>query len=223
MSVLSLPEFTRVLHDRFAADGYLPLPGLVPPWALPVLDGEVRRLEKLAVRRDFAMECMDHSPRHMTTLGGRVIAQESPLIAELYRDERLLDLLGRIAAIPAVPVRDPLERHVINILHQQGDTHGAHTDDYPLALVLFTEAPSAPADGGLLEYVPHAAGLRALDADGAHRAHHRPGDGYLLRSDTTAHRVTPMRRPGLRRAALNLAYTTPDRQQEVTPSASQLY
>ncbi|WP_433573583.1 HalD/BesD family halogenase [Streptomyces sp. CA-251247] len=77
--MLSLPDFTPVLRDRFTVDGYLPLPGLVPPDALQVLDGEVRRLEKLAVRRDFAMECMDDSPRHMTTLGGHVIAQESPL------------------------------------------------------------------------------------------------------------------------------------------------
>ncbi|MFD4523928.1 hypothetical protein ACFWP7_08380 [Streptomyces sp. NPDC058470] len=58
MSVLSLPEYTCALRDRFAADGYLPLPlpALMPPEVLPVLDGEVRRLGKLAVRRDFAMD-----------------------------------------------------------------------------------------------------------------------------------------------------------------------
>ncbi|MFD4559722.1 hypothetical protein ACFWP5_36320 [Streptomyces sp. NPDC058469] len=223
MSVLSLPEYTCVLRDRFAADGYLPLPALVPPEVLPVLDSEVRRLGKLAVRRDFAMECTDRSPRHMTTLGGHVIARESELIPQLYRDEHLLGLLGRIAGITAVPVGDPLERHVINSLHQQGDTHGAHTDDYPLALVLFTEAPADPAHGGLLEYVPHAIELDTLQTDTARRAHHRPGDGYLLRSDTTVHRVTPLVRAGLRRTVLNFAYTTLDRQRAVTPSASQLY
>ncbi|MEU9194562.1 HalD/BesD family halogenase [Streptomyces hundungensis] len=221
--MLSLPEYTRVLHHRFAADGYLPLPALVPPEVLPLLDGEVRRLRKLAVRRDFAMECTDRSPRHMTTLGGHVIARESELITRLYSDEHLLGLLGRIAGIQAVPVSDPLERHVINSLHQQGDTHGAHTDDYPLALVLFTEAPADPADGGLLEYVAHTVDLNALQTDTARRAHHRPGDGYLLRSDTTAHRVTPLCRPGLRRTVLNFAYTTPDRQRAVTPTAFHLY
>ncbi|MFH8487821.1 HalD/BesD family halogenase [Streptomyces longisporoflavus] len=221
--MLSLPEYTRALRNRFAADGYLPLPALVPPETLPVLDSEVKRLGKLAVRRDFAMECMDRSPRHMTTLGGHAIARESELIPQLYRDEHLLDLLGRIADLQAVPVSDPLERHVINSLHEQGDTHGAHTDDYPLALVLFTEAPADPADGGLLEYAPRAGDLNALRSDAARRAHHRPGDGYLLRSDTTAHRVTPLRRAGLRRTVLNFAYTTPDRQQAVTRSASQLY
>ncbi|MFD4523927.1 hypothetical protein ACFWP7_08375 [Streptomyces sp. NPDC058470] len=159
----------------------------------------------------------------MTTLGGHVIARESELILQLYRDEHLLGLFGRIAGIQAVPVSDPLERHVINSLHQQGDTHVAHTDDYPLALVLFTEAPADPAHGGLLEYVPHTIDLDTLQTDTVRRAQHRHGEGYLLRSDTTVHRVTPLRRPGPRRTVLNFAYTTADRQRAVTPSASQLY
>ncbi|MET9515799.1 hypothetical protein [Streptomyces sp. NPDC002994] len=184
---------------------------------------EVERLEKVAVRRDFTMASMNHSPRHMTTLGGHVITRESDLIPHSYRDEALITWLGKVTGLKAVGVADPLERHVINILHRQGDTHGAHTDDYPLALVLVTEAPSDPADGGLLQWAPDAAGLNALDTAAVRHAHHRPGDGYLLRADTAAHRVTPLRRPGSRRTALNFAYTTPDRQGPVTSSASQLY
>ena len=221
--MLRLPEFTDELADRFTADGYLPLPGLMAPPAVSVLRAEVNRLEKLAVRREFTMECMDSSPRRMTTLGGRVIAQESELIARLYHEAGLIDLVGRIAGLKAAPVRDALERHVVNVLHRDGDTHGAHTDDYPLALVLFTEAPHDPEDGGLLEYVPHTTVLHALRTPSARQAHHRAGDGYLLRSDTTAHRVTPLDRDGVRRTVLNFAYTTADRQQAVTTSASQLY
>lgn len=221
--MLSLPEYTRALSDQFASDGYLPLAALIPPDVLADLDDEVRRLAKLAARRDFAMECMGDSPRHMTTLGGHAIAREAHLIPRLYGDPQLIALLGSITDLDIVPVRDRLERHVINVLHQQGDTHGAHTDDYPLALVLFTEAPAAPADGGLLEYAPQGADLRALDTGAVRRAHHRPGDGYLLRSDTTAHRVTPLSRSEVRRTVVNFAYTTRDRQHAVTPSASQLY
>ncbi|WP_446677929.1 HalD/BesD family halogenase [Streptomyces hydrogenans] len=40
-----------------------------------------------------------------------------------------------------------------------------------------------------------AALLRALDSGRARAAHHRAGDAYLLRGDTTAHRVTPLARP----------------------------
>ncbi|MBT2401877.1 hypothetical protein [Streptomyces sp. ISL-100] len=80
MAVLSLPEFTPALRDRFGTDGYLPMPSLVPPETLLALVAEVERLEKLAVRRDFTMASMNHSPRHMTTLGGHVITGESELI-----------------------------------------------------------------------------------------------------------------------------------------------
>ncbi|MEV6973186.1 hypothetical protein [Kitasatospora sp. NPDC093806] len=221
--VLSLPPYAPGLSERFRAEGYLPLPALLGPAALALLRAEVARLEKLATRRDLTMAYMDDSPRHMTTLGGHVIARHSGLIDRLYRDPSLIALVGRVAGLDAVPVREPLERYVVNILHRPGDTHGAHTDDYPLALVLFADAPAGPGDGGLLEYVPRAGSLGALDTPAARPARHRPGDAYLLRSDTTAHRVTALRRPGIRRSVVNLAYTTPGRQQAVTESAALLY
>ncbi|MFE6335173.1 hypothetical protein ACFVOK_18420 [Streptomyces sp. NPDC057798] len=131
--------------------------------------------------------------------------------------------MGAVVGEPPMAVPDPLERHVLNVLHQEGDTHGAHTDDYPYALVFFLEAPHAPADGGLLEYVPGADSLADLDTGRAHRAHHRAGDAYLLRSDTTAHRVTPLTRPGVRRTVLNFAYTTRSAAPRMTQSARELY
>ncbi|MFI8872663.1 HalD/BesD family halogenase [Streptomyces sp. NPDC055243] len=197
--MLSLPIPAPPLSDHFAAEGCL--------------------RKKLAVRRDFAMAATADSPRHMTTLGGHTIDRESTLIPRLYRDRELLAWLGDVSSLAAVEVADPLERHVLNILHRPGDTHGAHTDDYPLALVLFIEAPADPADGGLLHYTPRTG---ALDAT-AERAHHRSGDGYLLRADTTAHHVTALRRPGIGRTVLNFAYTTPDRQRARTSTTSALY
>ncbi len=210
--------------DRLGADGYLPLPGLITADGLALLRREAAGLEALARRRDFAMACMDDSPRHMTTLGGQIIAEASKAIPALYRDPGLLDVVSRAAGEPVSEVDDPVERHVLNILHRAGDTHGAHTDDHPYALVLFLEAPHDPADGGLVHFLPHAVSLRDLDSvDDARTAHHRPGDAYLLRSDTTAHRVTPLTRPGLRRTVLNFAYTTPAARPLHTDSAAELY
>lgn len=220
---MPLPSHRESLSRLFARDGYLALPGLISPAGLTELGAEARRLEAEAVRRDFRMGCMADSPRHMTTLGGHRIADASPLITRLYADRELTGLLSCLLGEAVVAVHDPVERHVLNILHRPGDTHGAHTDDYPLALVLFLEAPSNPADGGLVEFHPGRGDLDALDAPGTRRVHHRPGDGYLLRSDRTAHRVTPLSRPGLRRTVLNFAYTTPDRQASTAPSASLLY
>ncbi|WP_329404248.1 hypothetical protein [Streptomyces melanogenes] len=217
------PEAAAAASARLRADGYLPLHGLLSTGVLAVLQEEARRLEKIARRRDFSMECMGGSPRHMTTLGGHVIARESQLIPDLYAARNLLDLVGSYTGERVTTVPDPLERHVLNVLQREGDTHGAHTDDYPYALVLFLEAPESPADGGLLEYAPRAASLDALDAGAARTAHHRAGDAYLLRSDTTAHRVTPLTRPRVRRTVLNFAYTTSTATLTRTQSASALY
>ncbi|WP_405783164.1 hypothetical protein [Streptomyces sp. NBC_00859] len=215
---------TDSLTGRFAADGYLPLPDFLTADGLRVLRQEAGRLEREeAARRDFTMESMAHSPRHMTTVGGHRIAQESGVIANLYRDPALLALLSTVFDRRVVPVEQPVERHVLNILHRPGDTHGAHTDDYPLALVLFIDAPPRPADGGLLEFAPGTADLEALGGSGTRSLHHHPGHAYLLRSDLTAHRVTPLNRHGVRRTVLNFAYTVPDRQTQVTDSASRLY
>ncbi|MET9931170.1 MULTISPECIES: hypothetical protein [unclassified Streptomyces] len=210
--------------DRLTAEGYLSLPGLITTDGLMLLRREAAALEALARRRDFTMACMDDSPRHMTTLGGQMIAEASDMIPALYRDPDLVKLLSRAAGEPVTEIDDPVERHVLNILHRAGDTHGAHTDDHPYALVLFLEAPDDPVDGGLLHFLPHASSLRDLeDADGSRTAHHRAGDAYLLRSDTTAHRVTPLTRPGLRRTVLNFAYTTPAARPHATGSATELY
>ena len=89
--------------------------------------------------------------------------------------------------------------------------------------VLFLEAPDSPNDGGLREYVPHADCLQYLTTGRTRTAHHRAGDAYLLRSDTTARRVTPLARTGVRRTVLNFAYTTPDASPQVTMSARRLY
>lgn len=131
MPVLTLPSHPASLRPRFAETGYLPLPGLLTQPGLQSLRQEVGRLEASATRRDLSMECMDDSPRHMTTLGGHHIARESPLISALYRDTGLLALLTALHGTDVRPVEEPVERHVLNILHNPGDTHGAHTDDYP--------------------------------------------------------------------------------------------
>ncbi|MFJ8754514.1 hypothetical protein ACIREO_35140 [Streptomyces sp. NPDC102441] len=221
--MLTLPTKTEPLRERFAAEGYLPLSGLLSPEGLRSLREETGRLEEAGVRRDFRMNCMADSPRHMTTLGGQEIAEGSETISALYRDTGLLGLLTVLHGRDVIPVDDPVERHVLNILHRPGDTHGAHTDDHPLALVVFIEAPPEPESGGLLEYRPRSADLSALDTPGTRQVHHRTGDAYLLRSDLTAHRVTPLSQDGVRRTVLNFAYTTPGHQGPSTDSANQLY
>ncbi|MFE9782210.1 hypothetical protein ACFYPA_29160 [Streptomyces sp. NPDC005775] len=107
------------------------------------------------------MTCMDGSPRNMTTLGGHVIAEKSQLVPRLHADDELTSLLSCLTGQAVAPVPDPVERHVLNILHQEGDAHGGHTDDYPYALVLFLEAPrlALSSPGSPIEAAP----LRTAD------------------------------------------------------------
>ena len=84
------------------------------------------------------------------------------------------------------------------------------------------ETPGSSHDGGLLEFIVNAGDLSAIESADVTRAFHRNGEAYVLRSDTTAHRVTPLRRQ-CRKVALTFADTTPTACTVTTPSASLLY
>lgn len=209
------------LRQSFSHDEYVRLPLLLTSEGLDVLRAEATRMESYATRRDFLMESMDNSPRHMTTIGGHIITEHSTLIPALYEDEALVHLIRSIAAIDIVPVPDVVERFVINYLHKPQDVHGAHFDDHPVAFVAFLESPP-PGCGGELELVPGARSLSEIASPRARRHHHLPGDCYLLRSDRAAHRVSPLLAPS-RRVVLNMAFASPESARIVSPSASLLY
>ena len=200
----------------FQHAGYLPLPGLLTPAALDTLRAEVARLQVRAKRRDFDMACMGGTPRHMTTLGGLEIAETAPAISALYHDRRLLDGLSRLIGLEVELADDPVERHVLNVLHRSGDTHGLHTDDYPLALVMFLESPTCEEGCGHLEY------FGACTAGHSSLKSHTAGDAYLLRADTYPHRVRPIH-DGCVRTVLNFAYGAASIPVVPTGSASILY
>lgn len=217
---LHYPELTESEAEAaaalFAHAGYLPLAGLLPEPSLNALRGEVTRLLERAKRRDFQMECMGGTPRHMTTLGGLEIASMAPVISDLYFDAQLSERLGALAGLELVPAADPVERHVLNVLHRSGDTHGLHTDDYPLALVLFLESPSCEAGCGHLEF------FGTCTAGHSSVKSHAAGDAYLLRADKFPHRVRPIH-DGCVRTVLNFAYGATTIPVTATPSASILY
>lgn len=201
---------------QFSENGYVPLPGFLSENALGAMKSVVEVLQAQAKRRDFDMACMGGTPRHMTTLGGVEIAESGPLIAELYQHGELINEIGSQLAMNIVTADDPVERHVLNILHKRGDTHGLHVDDYPIALVMFLESPACTEGCGHLEYHP-------ADAPNKVSTHgHAPGDAYLLRSDRFAHRVMPIH-DGCTRTVLNFAYGAAGINVTTSPSASILY
>lgn len=210
--------------EHFDRCGYLPLDGLVPETTLRLLRSEIGGLMPQANRKDFVMKCMGGTPRHMTTLGGQIITEHAPAIAALYNDTRLREGLGALIGRRLVPADDPVERHVLNILHRAGDTHGFHVDDYPVALVMFVESPTCPDGCGRLEFCPAVEDLSTVGAS-PHQSMtkaHRAGDAYLLRSDKLQHRVQPIH-DGCVRTVLNFAYGFEGEVVAHTPSASLLY
>jgi len=202
---------------HFARCGYVPLPGLVPPLTIESLRSEINSLLLPASnRKDFVMECTGNTPRHMTTVSGLAIAERAPAIVELYHSDRLKSSISALIGRDLETAADPVERHVINMLHQGGDTHGYHLDDYPIALVLFIESPDCPDGCGQLEFCP---------VDGPHAtqtASHHVGDAYVLRSDRLRHRVQPIH-DGCRRTVMNFAYAVKGEPVVQTASASLLY
>jgi len=188
-----------VSSESFSRCGYLRLPRFLTDAGLVLLRAEVARLLERAKRRDFSMESMGGSPRHMTTLGGLEIVELAPRIAALYHDPKLVSRLSELVGLKLEVADDPVERHVLNHLHRAGDTHGLHTDDYPLAMVIFLQSPSCEAGCGHVEF------FDACEAGKSSLVSHQAGDAYLLRADRLPHRVRPIH-DGCVRTVLNFAY-----------------
>ena len=166
------------------------------------------------------MECMDNSPRRMNVVNGNSIEKWSEFIPKFYNDAKILDFLSEVVGERVLPLVDDIDRYVINQLQMSSDTFGAHYDDYPLSFVIILESPGLDG-GGYAEMVPNAHSLSQLDENPI-RLPLNAGDAYILKTDTTAHRVAPLKRDTLR-TAINLAYTTPGYVPRNTESAAKLY
>ncbi|MBI3898849.1 MAG: hypothetical protein HY308_11195 [Gammaproteobacteria bacterium] len=209
-------------REHYLKHHYVKLPGFMKSIGFELLQKEIQRLRDLAIRRDFEMECMNDSPRNMRTLSGDSIQELSTIIPLLYANEELLRFLSFLTNQEVLPLSD-LDRFVLNDLHKMGDTFGAHYDDYPISLALIFEAPP-PEHGGEVELVANSNSLADLHGPNVTRVSLVPGDAYLLKSDTTAHRVAPLKAASAKRTGLNFAYTVKDYiPRATTPSAQLLY
>jgi hypothetical protein len=200
------------LRTRFARAGFADVTAAIPAGVYERIAGEVTAtLDAHAVRRDLRIAVTGASPRRYRVVGRDTLAATCPAAASFYRSPPLLALLSEIAGEPVVPVPYEPEELIATRLESAGDTHGWHWDDYRFALVWVLHAP-APADGAALEFVtgvPWCKTAPRVDAILAERTpvrvHVAAGTVYLLRTDTTLHRVAPLRRDG-RRDALCFSY-----------------
>lgn len=166
----------------------------------------------LGTRRNLSFRETDFTPRRMANVRACEILQHSQRISKAYDSAVAMHALVAIAQeqIYACPYEP--ERVVITRLERAGDTHGWHWDDHSFALVWVAECPD-PADGGFVEYVPATTwdkrrpGVAGILRDRRiHRLEVGTGAVYLMRADTTLHRVHPIRRG--RRTIVNMAFAS---------------
>lgn len=211
------------LGAEFRRGDYVKLPQLLRPEVMAVARAALQRVEHAAVARAFQMEGYD-TPRRLSTIGGERLGRLAPSLVALYRHRELRDMVAAVTGGPVFDGPNPNEAVVVNLELSVGATHGWHLDDVPYALVVHAEAPP-PGGGGELEFIPDwrtvCQGLGALPevaveptvAECRRRGlvrteGHAGGDAYLLRADTSLHRVTELTAAGARRVVLVFAFET---------------
>jgi hypothetical protein len=207
----------RDANRRLLANGIVRLPPLLAAEDQQLVLAEATRLlSECGQRRDFNMRLTDGSPRRMRNVGGNEIMSKSPMLANLYDSSSLRDLVSAVIGESALTCPYARERIVITSLHQQGDTHGWHWDDYSIALIWVLQAP--PVDcGGLVQCIPHTRWnreapqiLEHLVASPIHTYYFGSGEAYLMQTRNTLHRVHPLVKPSCERIIMNFAFATRD-------------
>ena len=207
----------------FAKQRYIHLQGFYQKAALILLKNEVKRLSEKANRRNFVMSETSETPRILSTLSGDTIDVFSSLIPSLYKDPILCDFFSLITGELLYTVEDPGEKYVLNILHHQGDTHGAHIDSYKYALITAIETPGYNK-GGCLELVANNQDINAFDDPNANVVSlcMQDGDCVLLDSSDSIHRVTPLFEAS-QRIVIASAFANAETRYAVSYSSKKLY
>ena len=203
---------SAALRSAFARDGYVDLTSALDAALRARVAAEATAvLDAHGVRRDLRIAATGLSPRRYRVEPRDAITQSCPAAAAAYCSADLLAFVAEVAGEPIAPVPYVPEEIIATRLERTGDTHGWHWDDYAFALIWIADAPPA-REGGSLEYVAGVpwckAEPRVEEILRAHRAARRdvvPGTVYLLRADTTLHRVAPLLADG-RRDALCFSY-----------------
>ncbi|OJH36819.1 HalD/BesD family halogenase [Cystobacter ferrugineus] len=205
----------KALRRSFARTGFAKVSNLsLDPLKKMLAEEAMELLERHAQRRDMRFAETGNTSRKLSNVRRNDILAHGGVIPRLYGSPALLSALGHIVGGPVLPCPYDDEQYVITQLHQPGDTHGWHWDDYSYALVWIIECPPVEL-GGFVQCVPHTRWNKReprLFEAFIHRPIYsfalEPGDLYLLRADTTLHRVYPLL-GAHRRVILNMAYASP--------------
>ncbi|MEO3704472.1 HalD/BesD family halogenase [Trichormus azollae] len=200
------------LAKSFQNEAYVKIPNFVPPVIETGVRGEVcNLLDQHALRRELFLKVTSNTPRFMENVRQADIKQKGKIIPAIYHSEALMFFLSMIVKDEVILCPFEQEKYLITRMTQSGDTHGWHWDDYSYSLVWFMEAPP-PELGGTLELIPNTHWDKEnpnveyyLEHFPIQSRSHAKGDVYLIKADTTMHRVTPLR-GNITRTIVNMAW-----------------
>lgn len=211
------------LAKSFYKDAYVKIPNFAPPLLEIGVRGETfDLLNNHAVRRDMYLKVTSNTPRFMENVRQVNIKRYGQLISAIYHSESLLSFLSAIVGTKVILCPYEEEKFLITRMSKCGDTHGWHWDDYSYSLVWFIEAPS-PRFGGTVELIPNTNWDKKdpqvqyyLDNNQVQQREHKTGDVYLIKADTTMHRVAPLTSDAIR-IIVNMAWANEaDLQKNIT-------
>lgn len=194
-------QLKKYLTAQFRDQDIVVFEELLPPNLKKDLHREATELyEESAKRRDLVLEATGGTPRAYGSVDRDTIFERGNVIKKLFESEALRQYLSDVAGEPLFKVPYEPEEYIINSQEKSGDTHGWHWDDYAFALIWVVQAPDLLA-GGRVEYVPATnwdkknprQGLvNVLKEREVKSLHIGSGCCYLMRANTTLHRVAPL-------------------------------
>ena len=204
------PQRMQELRERFANEHIVVLKEFAPPELTEAIRAEARDIaDRHGATHDLVFEITDNTPRRMTTVGQPVIRDEGPLIHAFYFNPDLLTFVSDLVGEQVHTCPYAGEHYVISTLDRNGDTHGWHWDDYTYGIILVLEAPHY-TDGGFIQAVPNTSWNKqnpdvygALLSSQVRSYALEPGDAYVVKTNTTMHRVHPIRGES-RRTIINM-------------------
>jgi len=207
----------------FNAKSVLDITAYINPDIIKDVREEVDRLTAShSVRRDLYIKTTGNTPRRMNNVDYDTIATESSLLMDIYSNPDLIRLLAQISGDDVHPCPYDFEKMVITSLQKKGDSHGWHWDDYSFAMIWILRAPEKEK-GGVVQCVPNTrwdrnnpAIISQFVAQQIDTYYFPEGSVYLMRSNTTLHRVYPLADSTATRTILNNTYaSTADLSMEV--------
>ncbi len=196
---VKMPENLEEERKIYNNGGVTLINNLISPTIMKKINDEVFRLFNAFQRRyDLKLKETSNTPRKMSNVNQPTIKEKSQFIPELYQSDAIKGIIKNISGEDVFDLPWEQEQYIITSISEVSDTHGWHWDDYRFAVVFIIKAPKIES-GGLVQCVPNtvcnneAGGInKVLCSNPIYSYCLHDGDVYLLKSDTTLHRVAPL-------------------------------